>query len=239
MITIASLFKDSVWWNGHHIDQVTRFFRQIDSQQCVGKVDRVVCVEGSSCDDTYEQLLSHKDKHSYIVDVIKDEQQSHRICSVRDEARIVSLARVGNLALSHIGQPEFLFWIESDLIVDSLCISQLLEGMAQGIGAISPMILLETKRNRFYDTYSFVGEDGKNWTQHPRQFTTRHVAMKSVGSCALIRGDLIWKHGASFGNRCFPGLCDSIRNLGQKILVDTKTTIYHPSQIGNVKFRWI
>ena len=61
--------------------------------------------------------------------------------------------------------------------------------------------------------------------------------MSSVGSCGLIKSDLIRK-GYSFNDGAFVELCRQVKENGYKIILDKKLNIYHPSNVL-INGRWV
>jgi len=245
-IVICTMFRDSIEWYGHKIDQVGKFFHSLATQ--TNRDFRVVCLEGDSKDTTYNQLLLHSlnKLHAKEIKLLQSNTNNEFFGSTIRQDRISHLSSLANKVLeeAYSYNPEYILWVESDLIFQSDLIERLLTSFKQkeNIVGVSPIILLGGK---FYDTWAFRdlptkrgvtngGRKKRNWL--PSKINQRlpdYIEMESVGSCCLFRADF----KCNFGDGAFPELCRQLREHGS-IYADTTTKIYHPDT-KLVEGRWI
>lgn len=239
-LIICSFFKDSQNWHGHQINQVHRYFSQLHDNinNCLDEAKnyKIYAIEGNSSDDTRKVLESYKkDFNLEIIDDIISKESP--VESTAAGNRLATLNKLGNFMLENVkGKAKDYLWLESDLIIPDSLVSCLVDGFFSGYSIVAPVITWQTM-DIFYDLWAFVNPDGTQWTQNNhndyidegRSKGLRFKEMNSIGSSAMIRGEIINK-GINFGDNCFRGLCENSIKNGYKVAVDLETTIWHPSQ---------
>ena len=238
-LVICSMFKDSQLWNGYPINQVNRYIEQISNQDHNINNCAYRFLVAKSKDNTINDLhiLSHVLSSVEIYEESKVFTKA--VASTLD--RIVNSSEAANYFLNlvrNIGKTYL--WIESDLVFDNNLISNLSQGLNQ-FDIIAPCVYMK-QHQWFYDTWGFINIDGSNIpnsynSNYDTENINRYKEMQSIGSCALINGEII-NSGINFGANGFRYLCGKARENGFKIGVDFNTRIYHPDskQVAN---RWI
>jgi len=248
-ISVCSSFRDSMIWNNRLINQVGRFFSQLNEQNLLGKakINKIACVEGNSIDNTYESLLQYKDLNKHLnVNIIKEESTNRSVGSFTTKERIGVLSRCKCLALDCIKDDcDYILCIESDLIIyDEFFLYHLLGAFDKidKLGIIAPIITLDTIPIYFYDTWAFRDKNGQKWNNYwvwNQDYidNVRYIEMTSIGSCSLIKADLI-RNGCSFGDGDYPNMCKNIIDAGYKVYCDKRTNIFHPCSNNLINMRW-
>jgi len=175
-----------------------------------------------------------------------DFEKEHKVESTDDQNRIKNLSFCGNKLLAEASNYDYVFWIESDILIyNDYLIERLLFSMknTDGIGVVAPTIWLDTHRGTFYDVWGFQTLDREHWTNNPPYshdygLPGRLLEVNSVGSCCLIDCNLL-KQDMNFGEGGIPELCKQAREEGFKIYVDRTLKVFHPSLFGYVENRWI
>jgi len=238
MIAICSYFRDSQNWHGFNINQVNKFFSSITNQENIDKNDLVFfLLEGNSKDNTKEVIKSYQDKLNINL---LEEQSTTNVGSIVSQERFKNLSRIGNLVLNKAKElnPKYILWMESDLVPPPNMLSELLswtkEHSWNKTFCISPVPTFDINgQHQFYDTWAFEGSGGEKWNNLDLfkilSSKQRLRPMRSIGSCALINGELLTKYNLDFGEGCFPELCHQARTFGLSIYCDTSVKISHPS----------
>lgn len=237
-LAICSFFKDSQVWGGLKINQVDRYFNQIKEQNL--EIDwKIFAIEGNSSDDT-RFSLENAQLCGWNIEIIDDEiSKDSPVQSTTGSNRMKTLNDLGNFMLEKVkGKAKNYLWLESDLIIPDYLIESLLFAQHRSKFDIIAPVITEQTRDIFYDIWGFVDLDGKEWNQnshneynphHSKSEFDRYIEMSSIGSCALISGNIV-NSGINFGDNCFRGLCQNARNAGYKVGVDLETRIFHPSR---------
>ena len=250
-VNIASMFRDSQIWGGRLISQVPRFFNQITTQELLIRnkeieIGKIICVYTESKDNTLEKLEQEKNKGRFNIEIIEHGSNYNTVKSSASAERITELSSCGNIGLENSKNDcDFIFWVESDIIIyDNFLLLKLLRAFDKidKLGIISPIILLDTNNTYFYDTYVFRSLDGSQWRNKwiwSDDFNdhNQYIPMNSVGSCGLIKADLI-REGCSFKNGAFINLCKEVKLKEFGVYCDKRTFIYHPSSIL-LSQRWV
>lgn len=250
-INTCSLFRDSETWCNRKIFQVSTFFNQIASQELLIKnkeieIGKITCVYTESKDDTFKYLEQEKNRGRFNIEIIHHGSNYNAVKSSASADRISELSACGNVGLENSKSDcDYIFWIESDILIyDNFLLLKLLQAFDKidKLGAISPLILLDINYTYFYDCYIFRELNGSPWRNKwiwSDDFNdhNQYILMSSIGSCALIKADLI-RQGCSFKNNAFLNLCKEIREKEYKIYCDKRAFIFHPSKNGLIGQRW-
>jgi len=259
-INVGSLFRDNMIWHGRYINQVKRFFTQLYQQQCGQHnsfcIPHIVVLEGGSQDNTLEQLQQYKqqievddcNKPLYNFTILQENKVTYGdIRSTAENTRIQELSKVGHRVMQEAAKDsDFVFWIESDLVIhDPYLIQKLCTVLIDNpsIGLIAPLIFLDTVRNYFYDTWAFRDIDGTQWTNkfpwsNSLKLHDNNIPMSSIGSCCLIRSSLV-RDGINFEDGAFVQLCNNVRQANFEVVANKNMFVYHPSRGGLIHSRWI
>jgi len=255
-LVICTMFRDSMLWKHHQINQVERFFRQMKEQsvQC-----DIYAIEGDSQDNTYEALRYVADSTPNL-NLIKFDMGNSPVTSDAAPKRYQELAALGNHMLEHVaGKYRYMLWIESDLIItNKRLVETLLREMKRNwrVGAMAPMIYIQNNAFRdarqstepneldnlptiFYDSWGFESRLCNFRQVTPYDRPTGIIEASSVGSCVISDLDFVNKKGINFGaNGCFKGFCSAIIEHGKLVKVNTDIYVLHPGEI-QVRGRWI
>lgn len=242
------MFRDSQTFCGKPINQIPRFFRQINEQELPPHIiiNDVICVYTKSNDDTEKALEQKKNSSIYNVEIYNCDNTYSGVISITDKNRLMGLSKCANVGFEKAKKDcDYLFLIESDLIIyNSLLIYNLLNTFSEldNVGCVSPLVFLDTKRECFYDTFCFRSQDGKMWTNNKPwcidfDKCEKYIEMSCVGSCSLINKEVLSKN-IDFGNRGYLDFCEKIIKEKKKIIVNKDCVIYHPSK-QNINGRWI
>lgn len=239
-LAVCSLFRDSQKWHGHDINQVDRYFNQLQSQ---GQYHlEYHLVEGNSADDTYDKLQQYS--QTYQISLHKCEIKGSEVESTANSIRLSNLSKIGNVSLKSAlaTDVKHILWIESDLIIQNDFIDRIMKFAQSKCWDDSLGVCpITTIGPYFYDTWAFKSIDGQHFTNVIAQGmfgTNDYVPLQGFGCCALLNADNIRKHGLDFGNNCFRHLCDSAIRAGLKLWCDPTLLIAHPDS-KNVASRWI
>lgn len=235
-IAACSLFRDSQEWYAKKINQVDRFFKQLEQEKCITSYH---LVEGNSIDNTYQSIMNWSNHTNTKVELIKHDVVGSEVASVVSVNRFKNLSTIGNLALESAKKvdADFIFWIESDFIFEQGLISNLLkfseynEELWQNSLGVCPVPRFG---NSFYDTWAFKGINGETWSNNDlekfKKYPLTYLELSSFGSCALMNAKKIKEYNLSFGvDGCFPELCRQAKSFGLKLFCDTTQIIEHPS----------
>lgn len=256
-ITVCSYFRDSMVWHDIKTNQVNKFFEQINQQSEFLKSKgldinfNLVLLENGSKDNTNEVILENikNNKNATFIKLCEN-LTNIPVGSNERKERFINLSKIGNVIIETAKQidSDYIFWIESDLLLpDESTIYNLLQKIEEdeNIGIVAPIIFIKNLDNNihFYDTWAYQSEDKTIWTdRYPYNevyisSNERYIKMNSIGSCCLMKS----KHmeNVNFGKNCFRELCAKMKGEQKQIILDTKTVIWHPSDNGFIKQRWI
>jgi hypothetical protein len=183
MITLSSIFRNSV---GH----INRYFDQID--QLRGHIDvRLVLGEGDNIDETAMLLNRYKEPDDIVVTV----NHGGPVFGSADNAqRWTQIAQVVRGVIDAVKDPGDAFvYVEGDLIWKPETILDLIEADRM----VAPMVFAKDDpasfdQNRFYDTWG-ARQGGAYFLAYPPYYpagtpTERYVKVDSCGSCFAIPG---------------------------------------------------
>lgn len=254
MISLAACgyFRDSMLWYGVEINQVSRFFGQLHQQErslySKGILERpieIVTLESGSKDHTESTIRQIIDDRPNTT-LIKQGKAycKNEVASTGEEERFKPLATIGNIVLETAKclDTDYIFWTESDIIIDNpYLLANLVEKMEEdnSISILAPIIYIG---NWFYDTWGYKSIDNSCWTNefpynHMFLNGERYIDMLSIGSTCLMRTNHM--KNINFGDNCFLSLCESVINNSGRIVLDKELYVQHPSENGHVKGRWI
>lgn len=247
-INICSLFRDSEIWHGRLISQTSRFFSQLTQQRLTDGIEigKVVCIYTYSEDDTLKKLEQEKNKGIFDVEIIEHGSNYGAVKSIVNQERLRELSSCGNVALESAKDDcDYIMFCESDLIIyDIFLLSKLFLAFDKidNLGIIAPLIFLDTNYLWQYDSFIFRSDNGSQWkNNYPFSYDfnkyPQFVPMSSVGSCTLIKADLI-RSGVSFKDNAYLNLCKEIREKNHKVYCDKRSFVYHPSFLL-LNQRWI
>lgn len=238
-INVTSLFRQSQVWENRFINQAPRFFNQIARQELGFKdiqIGKIVCVYTESADNTLEVLEQEKNRGRFNIQIVEHGSNYSSVKSVVDKTRLVELSSCGNAALENAKDDcDYILHVESDLLIyDEFLIARLYNAFNKidKLGVISPLVFVDINYQVFYDYYVFRTLDGVQWrNEYPwtRDFNKheQYIPMSSVGSCALIKADLV-RDGCNFGENAFMNLCSEVIKRDYKVFCDKRLYIYHP-----------
>ncbi len=216
-IAICSLFRD----NASDIQRTfyDRARWSYDKQKIIH-----ICIEGDSNDDTYEQLNKI---NGFKTIVEKIDQGTQKYGSVAEPARLKALAVLWNHALdiAVAEKAHYTFLLDSDITVGSSVLPKLIE---HDKDVISPMFYFENSVF-FRDSWAYH-KDGDNFiNRYPYHKCFKNNQLFEVDGvgCPLMKYAVLAR-GARCDDEEVRGLSASIKNLGYKIYVDPKISIYHP-----------
>lgn len=243
-VAVASMFRDSVTFHGHRIDQVGRFFRQLGGQQGLGELFDLSLhlVEGDSKDNTRQELEDHLARWPHgPTELLHHSVNAFPVASLEDPVRFRQLSAVANVAFraARDSGADYVLWVESDLILNDDLITSLLGAFGPGsdkLGAVAPLTrFLQSGCKSLYDVWGYRGLSGERWTNGDylafKGGSIRYRRMASVGCCALFDGNILRRLNADFGTGCFPALCETLRSNDYEVVCDMETEIEHPSSM--------
>lgn len=238
-IGVGTLFRDSIRHKNIEINQVQRFFQQLDNQDF--QDFHIVALESNSIDNTLEVLKGYENSRTDFTLIEHEEPNPPPVRSHVNPQRIGNLSKQANIVIDKLKNTcEYTIWIESDLIIPPVLFSTLLEiEKLDNVVMLAPMIYINRmgRRKYFYDTWGFRFLDGRNFGTNIRlDKHSRYEQVSSVGSCAIIKTGLL-NSGINFGNNGFVHMCSEAIKVGS-ILIDKKIEIEHPGN-KQVNGRWI
>lgn len=252
-VAVAAMFRDSQVWHGRRIDQVDRFFQQIEANAAAAGVSvEYHLVEGNSTDDTWAALCDHQYRYSPRTSLYRHVVQGSDVASVVSETRFANLSAVGNVALRGAkgsGAP-FVFWVESDFVLEDDVLARLLDAPRQqpaswdtALGVCPVPVLQQGGGAIFYDVWAFEGPAGETWGNHDLARLVspafgRYRPLRTAGSAMLMNGDTLRAYGLDFGTGCFPALCRAAYDRGLWLDLDQHVYVRHPSA-ALVAGRWV
>jgi hypothetical protein len=234
-LAVASMFRDSQTWYGRWLDQVGRFFIQLESS---GLSPFYFLVEGDSRDGTPIALLEWQQRLPGRVSLHVSNGMGGKVASVDSADRFRRLSTVGNVALDAARESgaELVLWVESDFILPPGAIARLLEAVNQpwwstALG-VCPVPTFGSPA-LFYDTWGFEGIDGRRWTNNEQpgmNDPARYIPLRAAGSCILFRGETLRARKYRCPDSgCLPGLCRLAVDDGYLLFCDTTVRVEHPS----------
>lgn len=240
-IAICSTFRNSMEWCGYYIDQVSRYFRQMEEQQLDWCDFHFYLAEGDSLDDTWATLKKYE-AHYPIKKLLKVEHKTTFNGTKAEAKRLEVLSYVGDTLLASIDEKEkysAIWWIESDLIIQP----NLFQGLYFTQSVMSNAnVMVSTPvyiGNQFYDIWGFRDLNGQNLL--PSSRPQKSADMSSVGSLALWRSLDNSMYQLRFQDGAFVRLCQQARedfNYRICMAVDESIPIvHHPNKLVN--HRWI
>ena len=141
-------------------------------------------------------------------------------------------ARAGNacLDLRHsVPNYTHVLWLESDLAFPLDLLTRLLSCK---VDIVAPMVWIG---GQFYDTWGFRDISGRKWSNsppyHPNYRSNSLMEMGSVGSCVLIRREVLdagIRVRGPYETGLLVGICNDARSKGFRVFADTSTAILHP-----------
>lgn len=258
-LVICTMFRDSMLWNNHKINQVDRFFKQMKEQSITFDI---CALEGDSVDNTYKVLCKYGESLDNLT-IIKHSMGATPVTSDPvGDIRYRELALLANTILYDVqSKYRYMLWIESDLIIlNPRLIEILLNNIKRNprIGCIAPMVWIQNptfKNNNinpkdyageffvptiFYDGWGFQSRfvNFKSVTPYNRS-VTGIIEASSVGSCVMTDLEFLSAQNIDFGIvGCLKGLCHSVAAAGKLIKINTDIHLFHPGQY-QVRGRWI
>lgn len=234
-IAICSMFKDSQIWYGRSINQVYQMYRSLNIQTYNSIYFDYYFLASPSCDDTVE-VLQKLQKNNPSINLYEKDSTYNKVMSTTNPDRIKSLSCLGDYLIQQVKNTEYIFWVESDLIIKPDLIQRLYSRIEKStIPVVISAPCYYGSDGQFYDTWAYKNKDGSSWTADTKIKDHGVLEMSSVGSCALIK-----RCGANinFGEGAFPELCQRTLKAGGKVLADTNQYIEHPKNefLGG---RWI
>lgn len=171
MITIASIFRDS-------ISYLDRYFKQIEGLRRFADV-RLLLAEGDSTDATYKVLTEYMGLRDILV---KFDHGGPNYGSVDNPARWDQIAKVVRGLLDRFDNKGDKFvWVESDLIWRP----EALQSLMQERVPVAPMVM---RWERFYDIWGFrIGGTGfRPVAPYYGFYPPGLVKIDSCGSCFVL-----------------------------------------------------
>lgn len=224
-VTIVSAFRNSASY-------IPDYFQRVNALE---PKPHLVLGYGDNADSTQELLQVYLlDYFSYsLVDVSHGGQHYG---SIVHPERFRQLAGVWNTLWKKIpADADIVAMVESDLVWEPQCLSNLIEGVRYLQKRFSSGILLAPRINlpdgRFYDTWGFAA-NGRNFINRPphhRELVNppHYLEMDSVGSFVVMDGEtarkLRWPK-----EDVVVGLCRMAKKKGARIFMDTQERVVHP-----------
>ena len=227
-VTILSCFRQAT----HYLE---RYFEQMDDLQrlLMGRGDslHLLLGYGDSTDGTGAALWDECANrfNAHLLDV------SHGGAlygSIEHPQRFRQLAFVGNRLLAHVPMDaDVVGIVESDLIWEANTMVRLLDDL-EHVPCVSPMIM--DGPNSFYDVFAHR-RNGQRFTKTPPyhedlDVESDLVELDSAGSVLFVQADLARKARFSDGE-AIVGFCESIREQGGSIWLDTQASVQHPAHL--------
>ena len=238
--------RDSQTWHNIQINQVSRYFKQIDAQKTFNqyKINKILISEGNSKDNTWKVLLK-EGKVRPNLHLIKKETSNLPVQSTGVAGRVKELSSVANEVIEQLVDCDYIVWQESDLIIlnEYLLLTMLDDfDKIENLGMVAPIVFSEVNHHVFYDTFIFRTLEDVRWTNGPPWSPAynkyeRYIPMNSIGSMAMIKSEIV-KDGGRFGPvEGFVDLCRKCREMGLKVYADKAIHIYHPFKHGTIEGR--
>lgn len=231
------MFRDSQTWHSRQLDQVGRYFRQLEG---TGLNPSYFLVEGNSQDDTAVALAEWATRLAPRVNLFTHEVSGSHVVSRVDEVRFRNLSAIANTAFqpARDSGADLVLWVESDFILPDGWMGQLLDATKspwwrEALGVCPLPIFHRGGPPLFYDTWAFEGTNGKKWANEEVPSAPpgeRYLPLRAAGSCILFRGDALRAGSYEFRDSgCLPGVCREAVASGLKLFCDTTVRIHHPS----------
>jgi hypothetical protein len=245
-VAVCSMFRDSQVWHGHTIDHVGRFTRAVTPQPAAAGLSAAYfLVEGNSLDDTRAALERFRADSPDPVHLLRHDVTGPPLGSFADPVRLANLSAIADTALRAArdsGAP-LILWAESDLELPPDLLARLLDATGEAWwGGCLGVSAVPTCRGLFYDTWGFEGAGGEKWGTDGlaalRDYPGRYRPLRSAGTCLLLNGDNLRRHGLDCRGGCLPGLCAAGRAAGLTLWLDTQAEVCHPGS-HLVAYRWI
>lgn len=177
MITVCSIFSNSVPYLGRYFKQINDLRERYDL--------RLVLGEGDSRDHTYDELQSYLQPEDALLQHHHGGPVFGSVDSPQRWEQIASI--VAPVVRAACGfQPQAVVWVESDLVWETRVMAQLIDTALDG-RVVAPMVFAANSE-RFYDTWGFR-MDGQHFYAHPpyqpkeSRREGNFVKIDSCGSC--------------------------------------------------------
>lgn len=185
---------------------------------------RIVCDGAGQVVDEHLAAFARRCDRVRLVDEAQSEGNTFSF-----ERKAAQWACIANQALAAaLEEPaSHVLYIEADLCFPFDLVDEL---VARDRDVIAPLVFLG---GGFYDSWGFRDTAGRRVTGLGQvDATAAPVEMSSVGSCALLRTEIL-RQGARFPptyeSGLFVGLCAQARALGYRIWADPGVSIVHPT----------
>lgn len=240
-IAIASIFRDSQRWRDKQICQVDKYMAAYLPYHC-----DIYCLEGDSEDDTLAVLTEYEKREHPRIKLFKFDVKTQFLGSIEDATRISGIALAQETLRQQIpyDRYDYVLWIESDIIVPSNFISNLMAHLeTSGADIIAPLVWIQQNGEpMFYDSWGYIC-NGQRFPNHKKEKFLRrrkqlYHNMDSIGTCALMRSYVL--SNTTFGTNGFRSFCEQAKENKYKIVCTTSPEVYiqHPST-ECIENRWI
>lgn len=188
---------------------------------------RVICVEGDSTDDTWEQLHRWAVADSRVT-LVTCNTGRPKYPSIVHPERFALLARVFNTGLEAVDLEwsDYVLFTPSDVLFQPDTLARLL---AHGKDMIAPFFW--SRHGKFYDTWGHTRQgrsfDGCDRDQVEALFGTQPIEMETVGGMVLMRSNVLRAGCRYTRDEVDRGLCKCARECGYSVWADPTTHIRH------------
>lgn len=231
LITLASIFRDSMSYLDRYFGQADNLFRLLFNE---GHGMTLVLVEGDSVDETWEALQDrvHQRFHSTRGVALKYDHGGQKFGSVDNPTRWSQISQVCNRALESVPlYSQAVIYVESDLIWEPGVMLALL-GHLKKVPAVAPMCF--HREGFFYDTWGHR-KDGQAFRSsppyHPALLSVQPgelVPIDSAGSCIVMRGEVARTARFDPPEEGIVGFCQNMALNGFQLYLDPKQRVTHP-----------
>lgn len=227
-VCIVSAFRDSSdKYIRRYLDQVEALVSHIYPDHSV----RVSAIEGDSKDDTRGRLISAAKVRNFPLDVTVHHTGKKRYGSTEEPARLEALTGVMIAGMASVDPSidDVVLYVESDIVWSPWEVWSLLQMAGrrhEGFDIIAPMIWAG---DSFYDVFLYRknGSRFAPFAPYHSDLTPGLCEVDSAGSCLAFRSELAIDVKVN-GKMGLLSWCESARNQGYRIAVDTYSNVRHP-----------
>lgn len=227
-IVIVSAFRDSSdKYIRRYLDQIVSLKTHLGHDHHV----RVSAVEGDSKDDTRGRLITAADARGIALIIITHHTGKKRYGSTEEPARLEALTGVMIEGMASVDPTidDVVLYVESDIVWspwEVWALLQMAHRRQEGFDIIAPMIWAG---DLFYDVFLYrkSGSRFAPFAPYHSDLTPGLCEVDSAGSCLAFRSELARDVKVN-GKMGLLSWCESARNQGHRIAVDTYSNVRHP-----------
>lgn len=215
-IVVTSIVRNGTGYLSRYVMQVEGLARYYEER---GDSFTLAVCEGDSTDDTVEWLQAARAAAPFEVLLCTHNHGGPVFGSVNDATRWRNIAATWNYLYATLATGNYVrgrdvvVYVEADLVWTLETMQRLIQYVADGIPAVSPMSFLRGT-SVFYDTWGHRGMDygsfssAKPYHKSLEGWESGLVQIRSAGSCMVMRGEIARKcrfslHDAMLGHSIY------------------------------------